>query len=82
MAMFIDFSVPCRKKQKCGELEQELAAVKAQAVLDAARWREEVSLKQAHVAMLLAADKGREADFMSQRVKDLQVRHSSHIKKN
>ena len=50
-----------------------MAAVKAQAGSDAARWREEVSLKQAHVGLLLAADKGREADFMGQRVKDLQV---------
>jgi len=59
------------------KLEQDLAAVKMQAASDTARWREEVSLKQAHVDMLLAGDAGKEAEFMTQRVKDLQVSSQS-----
>lgn len=63
----------CRQSKKSAILQQELQAVKKLAQSDAARWREEVSLKQAHVDMLVAGDRGKEAEFMTQRVKDLQV---------
>lgn len=62
-----------RQHGRCAVLEEELRAVRQQAQSDAARWREEVSLKQAHVDMLVAGDRGREAEFMAQRVQELQV---------
>ena len=62
-----------RQQARRAVLEEELRAVRQQAQSDAARWREEVSLKQAHVDMLVAGDRGREAEFMAQRVQELQV---------
>lgn len=55
-------------------LEQQLAAALAQAAADGARWREEVNLKQLRIEMLAAGDRSKEADFMTQRVKELQVK--------
>lgn len=63
----------CRQVKESAKLKQDVAAVKMQAASDTVRWREEVSLKQAHVDMLVAGDRGKEAEFMTQRVKDLQV---------
>ena len=54
-------------------LQQQLDAAEAQAVADGIRWREEVNLKQARIDMLAAGDRSKEADFMTQRVKELQV---------
>lgn len=53
--------------------EQQLEAAISKAASDTVRWREEVALKQARIDMLVAGDRAREADFMGQRVKELQV---------
>lgn len=53
--------------------EQQLAAATAKAASDGARWREEVDLKQARIDMLVAGDRAKEAEFMAQRVRELQV---------
>lgn len=53
--------------------EQQLAAASAKAASDGARWREEVDMKQARIDMLVAGDRAKEADFMAQRVRELQV---------
>ena len=55
--------------------EQKLAAATAKAASDGARWREEVDLKQARIDMLVAGDRAKEAEFMAQRVRELQVLH-------
>ena len=62
-----------REKQKRTAAEQQLAAAVAQAAADSARWREEVNLKQVRIDMLAAGNRAKEADFMTQRVKELQV---------
>ena len=62
-----------REKQKRTVAEQQLAAAVAQAAADSARWREEVNLKQVRIDMLAAGNRAKEADFMTQRVKELQV---------
>ena len=62
-----------REKEKRAAAEQQLAAAVAKAAADSARWREEVDLKQVRINMLVAGDRAKEADFMSQRVKELQV---------
>ncbi len=53
--------------------EQQLAAATAKAASDGARWRVEVDLKQARIDMLVAGDRAKEAEFMAQRVRELQV---------
>ena len=55
--------------------EQKLAAATANAASDGARWWEEVDLKQARIDMLVAGDRAKEAEFMAQRVRELQVLH-------
>ena len=62
-----------REKQKRTAAEQQLAAAVAQAAADSARWWEEVNLKQVRIDMLAAGNRAKEADFMTQRVKELQV---------
>lgn len=63
----------CREKNRRIAAEQQLAAAVATAAADGARWREEVVLKQARIDSLMAGDRAKEADFMAQRVKELQV---------
>lgn len=63
----------CREKKRRIAAEQQLAEAVATAATDGARWREEVLLKQARIDMLMAGDRAKEADFMAQRVKELQV---------
>ena len=53
----------------------------AKAASDGARWREEVDLKQARIDMLVAGDRAKEADFMAQRVRELQVIDNESEKK-
>ncbi len=53
--------------------EQQLAAATAKAASDGVRWREEVDLKQARIDMLVAGDRAKEADFMAECVRELQV---------
>ena len=62
-----------REKKERLAAEEQLEAATAKAASDAGRWREEVELKQARIDMLVAGDRAREADFMAQRVKELQV---------
>ena len=62
-----------RQKRRREKAEQQLGAAVAKAASDTARWREEVELKQARIDMLVAGDRAKEADFMSLRIKDLQV---------
>ena len=54
-------------------LQQQLDAAVTQAAADGIRWREEVNLKQARIDMLAAGDRSKEADFMTQRVNELQA---------
>ncbi|KAL0046820.1 hypothetical protein WJX82_010732 [Trebouxia sp. C0006] len=61
-----------RQKKMRAAAEQQLAAASAKATSDGARWREEVDLKQARIDMLVAGDRAKEADFMAQRVRELQ----------
>ncbi|KAL0022336.1 hypothetical protein WJX77_001433 [Trebouxia sp. C0004] len=61
-----------RQKKMRAAAEQQLTAATAKAASDGARWREEVDLKQARIDMLMAGDRAKEADFMAQRVKELQ----------
>ena len=62
--------------------EQQLAAATAKAASDGARWREEVDLKQARIDMLVAGDRAKEAEFMAQRVRELQVTGNKKSTKN
>lgn len=62
-----------REKKKRHAAEEQLQAATAKAASDAGRWQEEVELKQARIDMLVAGDRAREADFMAQHVKELQV---------
>ena len=69
----VSLLLACREKKKRLAAEEQLGAATAKAASDAGRWREEVGLKQARIDMLVAGDRAREADFMTQRVKELQV---------